>query len=755
MNRLGGLAFRYMNFNKKRTLTTLVGIMLSAMLVYLVCGGGYSVYYNQNYDRYEQTLCWDAVYLCDGETAKELLGLASESGGSGEYNVRNAWIMQDAEQDGMSLPWSYVSDFGAMPEQIHLISGVLPKNENEIIVSHSASLSEKLTVGDIYGETKRVCGIFPDTYDTAYNNDELPYWSDILTLMPDDAFADEEIPVFVRFDKLSSLEKKSEELADAFGIDKFRISEAALACTKGLSNNLAFQFMLLLLGFLVECFTLFIIRNAFNISIHERSYDYGILRCIGMSRRQIIRLILTEAFFLALVGSLLGVLLGHLLGIGLFGLVKQILFVSVTLKMRFYRQAVIVTILLVFLGTAYAMVAPIEKLYRLNPIAAMNRSDSNKKKIRKIKSNQGNLLTKIFGFEVGYAYKTTRRSKGRFLTSVATLSLGVVLYVAVNNSFQMSLAPFQKQLHIQSLRELEIPETDYNGVLKRKQDILKMEEVKNAEIYTTDLMYHIERLDGEQKVVHKELYIGLGQKSYELFKKKDSETVTIYGVEGIPVTTEEVVDTLSDRIPIQLEWTGKNTDIYVYSLDENLASINIGKYLDLYMNKEINAVWMGYVIVAELDLSKNLDRFDRYCVENGLYFDEEEEVVNMQIIRGFVIVLNCILVVLMIIFIINLVNVECSQMMLRRKELEILRIIGIQKKQLSKVLYSESLIISVTAWLAGSILGFLLCLGWYLLNKYVVLDPVMFVFKPWSILLPGIILIIASILTVMIAREEE
>ncbi len=173
------------------------------------------------------------------------------------------------------------------------------------------------------------------------------------------------------------------------------------------------------------------------------------------------------------------------------------------------------------------------------------------------------------------------------------------------------------------------------------------------------------------------------------------------------------------------------------------------------MNKEINAVWRGYGIAAELDLSKNLDRFDRYCVENGLYFDEEEEVVNMQIIRGFVIVLNCILVVLMIIFIINLVNVECSQMMLRRKELEILRVIGIRKKQLSKVLYSESLIISVTAWLAGSILGFLLCMGWYLLNKYVVLDPVMFVFKPWSILLPGIILIIASILTVMIAREEE
>jgi putative ABC transport system permease protein len=56
--------------------------------------------------------------------------------------------------------------------------------------------------------------------------------------------------------------------------------------------------------------SLFGIANTLALSIHERTRELGMLRAIGMSRRQVRTMIRYEAVITALIGAILGMALG-------------------------------------------------------------------------------------------------------------------------------------------------------------------------------------------------------------------------------------------------------------------------------------------------------------------------------------------------------------------------------------------------------------------------------------------------------------
>ena len=57
----------------------------------------------------------------------------------------------------------------------------------------------------------------------------------------------------------------------------------------------------------------FLIYNTVSVSVTQRKREIGSLRCLGMRRGELLRLIIVEALILALVGSLLGSVFGWLL----------------------------------------------------------------------------------------------------------------------------------------------------------------------------------------------------------------------------------------------------------------------------------------------------------------------------------------------------------------------------------------------------------------------------------------------------------
>jgi putative ABC transport system permease protein len=56
--------------------------------------------------------------------------------------------------------------------------------------------------------------------------------------------------------------------------------------------------------------SLFGIANTLALSIHERTRELGMLRAIGMSRRQVRTMVRYEAVITALIGAILGLVLG-------------------------------------------------------------------------------------------------------------------------------------------------------------------------------------------------------------------------------------------------------------------------------------------------------------------------------------------------------------------------------------------------------------------------------------------------------------
>lgn len=96
------------------------------------------------------------------------------------------------------------------------------------------------------------------------------------------------------------------------------------ARSDGLSQMIrAFDLNLTALSLLALIFGMFLIYNTMTFSVVQRRTLFGNLRALGVTRREILQVVLGEAALLGLAGTILGLALGVILGRGLVGLVTQ------------------------------------------------------------------------------------------------------------------------------------------------------------------------------------------------------------------------------------------------------------------------------------------------------------------------------------------------------------------------------------------------------------------------------------------------
>jgi putative ABC transport system permease protein len=67
------------------------------------------------------------------------------------------------------------------------------------------------------------------------------------------------------------------------------------------------------------------VTNTVMASVRSRQWQFGILRSIGVTRGQLVRLVLAEALLLGLVGCALGLTMGYLMSINAMGLNRYLL----------------------------------------------------------------------------------------------------------------------------------------------------------------------------------------------------------------------------------------------------------------------------------------------------------------------------------------------------------------------------------------------------------------------------------------------
>jgi putative ABC transport system permease protein len=131
--------------------------------------------------------------------------------------------------------------------------------------------------------------------------------------------------------------------------------------TQALSRILLILYVLLALSVIVS---LFGIVNTLVLTVFERTRELGMLRAVGMTRRQVRRMIRHESVITALIGGVLGILLGIALA-GL--LIARIEFIEFTLPIG---SLIVFTVAAIFVGIV-AAIAPARRAARLNVLEAL------------------------------------------------------------------------------------------------------------------------------------------------------------------------------------------------------------------------------------------------------------------------------------------------------------------------------------------------------------------------------------------------
>jgi putative ABC transport system permease protein len=128
-----------------------------------------------------------------------------------------------------------------------------------------------------------------------------------------------------------------------------------------LNNILNILYVLLALSVVVS---LFGIVNTLVLTVFERTRELGMLRAIGMTRRQVRRMIRYESVITALIGAVLGIILGIVLA-GL--LVWRVDFIDFAVPVG---QLIVFAIAAVIVGII-AAIFPARRAARLNPLQAL------------------------------------------------------------------------------------------------------------------------------------------------------------------------------------------------------------------------------------------------------------------------------------------------------------------------------------------------------------------------------------------------
>ena len=138
------------------------------------------------------------------------------------------------------------------------------------------------------------------------------------------------------------------------------------------------------------------------------------------------------------------------------------------------------------------------------------------------------------------------------------------------------------------------------------------------------------------------------------------------------------------------------TRMLIYNIDQEKAILN-----------ELKPVSQYYTLMIEFKNELKHPEFDKFIEDSGYYFDNyfEEYQLFMDAIKVVKTAIVTFLIFVFILYMINTINTNSSEMIIRKSEINILRTIGMSKKQVDKMLYLEGVMVSIIAAIVGNIIG--------------------------------------------------
>ena len=205
--------------------------------------------------------------------------------------------------------------------------------------------------------------------------------------------------------------------------------------------------------------SVFCIRNSFDISISERVRQYGMLRSIGATSKQIKHNVYYEAFILFLIGVPLGIVCGILASYILIIISNIFLSSMLTLNLvyKFSWLSILFASVLGFVTVMLSAHRSAKKSGKIIPIEALKNSAEviNKKRIKTPK-----LINKLFGIGGVISYKNIKRNRKKYRPTVIAIVVCVSVFIGLSAFLNIAFDSI----------DMEVKTMDYNLSLAYLKD---------------------------------------------------------------------------------------------------------------------------------------------------------------------------------------------------------------------------------------------------------------------------------------------
>lgn len=681
------------------------------------------------------------------EDVEAVLAEAERSGDRATV-VANTWSRVSAGGtswgDGISI--STVADDPELRRQ-EIRTGQAPSSPGEALVKASKAEATGIAVGDEVtigsGDQRQDVRVVGLTESATYLDADVHVpWATLSAVrgLPDAVAYDvvDEGAVQARSDRLADLVSSEVLTRDDYVDDRVTVVNQGVDIV---------SYLLLLFAGIAGFVAVLVIANTFTILFAQRSRDLALLRCVGATRRQLLRSVRVESLLLALVAASVGVLGGTAAGYGITALVR--IFAgdrigAVELSPTWLAAAFVGGVL----TTLAAAWWPTRAVAKLSPLAALRpvSADTARSHAGRVRIAFGLLvgaagaallaaavaaesmeilmlggmtsfvgilllgpilvpaLLRLVGAVVGrtgpsarIAAANTVRNPRRSAATTASLLVGVTLTTAVLTGMASARSAMDAEMDASHPVDVALTATSAVGD-ELVHDVEQVDGVSGA-VGVPGVMGSLENVDGISILAPttRERTIGRDE---EALTPGEGEVLVPYGV----------IDSLENGLPEEVSVTA---DGHTSTLRARAVSTEWGEALlvapdtldELGDGAGTLAVWVRAEDGADADTlvgdlgavarSAGLETAD--ALQDRAWIDLQLDVLVWAVLG--------LLGVGVAIALVGIANTVGLSVLERGREHALLRALGLTRRQLRRVLAAEGLLLSVVAALLGTALG--------------------------------------------------
>ena len=493
--------------------------------------------------------------------------------------------------------------------------------------------------------------------------------------------------------------------------------------------------LVVIISLIILVTSVFCIKNSFDISITEKIKQYGMLRSIGATKKQIKQNVFYEGFILGIIAIPLGIMLGllaaYILVIVSNLLLGDMLTNSLNLVFATSIYPFIVSILLGIITIYLSALKSAKRASKVSPIDSIRNSANIKLKAKKLKAPK--YINKIFGIGGEISYKNLKRNRRKYRTTVISIIVSVSVFIALSSFMNLAFKEVDTQLKrdgyniVLSMDDIDKYQDKINKITKfdyvddysiTREDGFKLLDAKYSKAF---------KREGNDESPYLDFYC-VGDYQYKKYLKslglsyeeaKDKIILIDYLTLVHDDNKKERVrrydynnnDTLkfdrgeNDLIDLSVIKVTDKNPLGVSSMNDNAKVIVSNELFNKISNR--NYIKM-YINSSNPDkLQDNIDEYLKGLEYNLENLNENARQMN-NLFTLIAIFLYGFIIVISLIGITNIYNTITTSMQLRKPEFASLKSLGMTKSEFGRMIRLESLFIGLKSLIFSIPIGLIL-----------------------------------------------